>query len=261
MTHHVLSYDPSHRTIARVEEMPFHQPFYWLSAGWTDMLRAPAASIGYGLLFVAISYAITLIVMLNQLYFLLLPLLSGFFLVAPALGMGLYEMSRRLEKGESPTLGQALMAIVRLRFEVSTMGAFVTAVLLAWILVANLIFVGLSVGITPTPAYALDYLFSLGNLPMLAVGTLVGGVFALAIFALTAVAVPMLLDRPEVNVLSAMQVSVAACIYNWRPMLLWAALIVTGILIGFATLYLGLAILFPIIGHATWHAYRDLVHR
>jgi uncharacterized membrane protein len=92
------------------------------------------------------------------------------------------------------------------------------------------------------------------NLPMLAVGTAVG-----AIFALSAVSAPMLVDRGDIDALSAMQTSVAACLYNWRPMLLWAMLIALVIVAGFCTLYVGLAIGFPLIGHATWHAYRNLL--
>ena len=94
---------------------------------------------------------------------------------------------------------------------------------------------------------------------MLAVGTAVGVLFALAVFALSAISAPMLVDRDDIDALSAMQTSVAACLYNWRPMLLWAVLIALVIVAGFCTLYVGLAIGFPLIGHATWHAYRDLL--
>lgn len=259
MSHYILSFDPSHRTLAEVRDIPTEQPYRWLAAGWMDLRSAPAASIGYGVLFVIASYLITLGMVLNQWFYLLLPLLSGFFLVAPALGLGLYEISRRLERGEQPTLGQALAAMATNRFYIATMGAFLAVVLLAWMMVANLIFIGLAAGVTPSFNNALGYLFSLQNLPMLAVGVGMGGIFALAVFALTAVSVPMLLDRKDVDTLSAMQTSVAACLYNWRPMLLWAVLIALVIVAGFCTLYVGLAIGFPLIGHATWHAYRDLI--
>ena len=261
MSHHILSFDSRHRTLAHVEDVTTEQPYRWLAAGWKDLRSAPAASIGYGLLFVIASYLITLVVVLNQWFYLLLPLLGAFFLVAPALGLGLYEISRRLERGEQPTLAQAFSAIFHNPFYISTMGAFLAVVLLAWILVANLIFVGLAGGITPSFENALGYLFSAHNLPMLTVGTIVGAIFALTVFALSAVSVPMLLDRDDVDTLSAMQTSVATCLYNWRPMLLWAVLIALVIVAGFCTLYVGLVIGFPLIGHATWHAYRDLVRR
>jgi uncharacterized membrane protein len=259
VSHLILSFDPSHRTLAQVQDIPAEQPYRWLAAGWQDLRRAPLASIGYGVVFAITSYLITLLVVFDQWFYLLLPLLGGFFLVAPALGLGLYDISRRLEQGERPTLGQALAAIVRNCFYMSTMGAFLTVVLLAWIMVANLLFVGLASGISPSFGNALGYLFSVANLPMLMVGTLVGAVFALAIFALSAVSVPMLLDRDDVDTLSAMQTSVAACLYNWRPMLLWAILIGIVIVAGFCTVYVGLVMGFPLIGRATWHAYRDLV--
>lgn len=261
MSHLIVSLDPAHRPLADVQDITTEHVFCWLSAGWTDLRRAPAASIGYGVLFVIASYLVTLLVAFNQWFFLLLPLLGGFFIVAPALGSGLYEISRRLEKEERPTLAQALTAIRRNPFHITTMGAFLAVVLLAWIMVANLIFVGLAQGISPSFGNALGYLFSLQNLPMLAVGTAVGAIFALAVFALSAVSSPMLVDRDDIDALSAMQTSVTACLYNWRPMLLWAVLIALVIFAGFCTLYVGLAIGFPLIGHATWHAYRDLLRK
>jgi uncharacterized membrane protein len=261
MTHYVLSYDPTHRTLAQVRDIPTVQPYRWLAAGWEDLTRAPAASLGYGALFVVLSYLITLTMVMNRWFYLFLPLLSGFFLVAPALGLGLYDISRRLERGEQPTLGHALGAMFTNRFYVATLGAFVTATLLGWIMCANLIFIGLSAGVSPSLGNALHYLFSVRNLPMLAVGTAVGAVFALCIFAMTAVSVPMLLDRSDLDTLSAMQTSVASCWYNWRPMLLWAVLITLIISVGLSTLYVGLVVGFPLLGHATWHAYRDLIQR
>lgn len=259
MSHHVLSLDPTHRILADVRDITTEHPFCWLSAGWRDLRSAPAASIGYGVLFVIASYLVTFLMVFNQWFFLLLPLLGGFFLVAPALGSGLYEISRRLERGEQPTLVHALTAVRRNPFHITTMGAFLAVVLLAWIMVANLIFVGLAAGISPSFGNALGYLFSPQNLPMLAVGTAVGVLFALAVFALSAISAPMLVERDDIDALSAMQTSVAACLYNWRPMLLWAVLIALVIVAGFCTLFVGLAIGFPLIGHATWHAYRDLL--
>lgn len=261
MTHSVLSLDPSHRNLAHIEEIDATRPLRWLRDGWRDLRRAPAASIGYGALFVIASYLITLSLAFNQAYYLLLPLLGGFFLVAPALGMGLYEISRRLGRGETPTFRDAVGALGFNRFNVTTLGAFLLVIYVAWIMVGMLIFAAFGAGVTPSLGNALAYLFTLENLPMLAIGSLVGGIFALCVFALTAVAVPMLLDRSDLSVMSAMQISVMTCLYNWRPMLLWAVLITAFVIAGFCTLYVGLVIGFPLLGHATWHAYRDTVFR
>jgi uncharacterized membrane protein len=259
MTHSILSLEPAHRTLAQVADVTVAHPFRWLRAGWHDLRRAPAASIGYGALFTIASYLVTLWVVVTPTFYLLLPLLFGFFLVAPALAAGPYEISRRLEKGEKASLDHALGAIWSSGSRMMTLGALMALVLIAWVGSAAAIFAGVGEGLTPNLGSALGALLSVENLPLLLVGSAVGALFALVVFLLTAVAAPMLVDRDDVSVLEAMQTSVAACFYNWRPMLVWAALIAVCIGAGFITLYVALAIGFPVIGHATWHAYRDLV--
>ncbi len=259
MSHTILSSYSDHRKLAQVEDITTEQPWRWLAAGWQDMRRTPATSIGYGVLITIVSYLLTISMVMAGLFYLVPVMLGGFFLVAPALGLGLYEVSRRQENGEPANFMHALGAIRRHSFQVSTMGAAMVVCFIAWFLCANLIFALMSGGITPTVENALPYLLSLENLPMLAVGTLVGAVFALIVFALCAVSVPMLLDRDEMNVMSAMHVSFEAFRFNIEPMLLWAGIIVMVILGGFFTLYVGLAIGFPVLAHASWHAYRDLV--
>lgn len=259
MSHTILSTYSDHRELARVEDITTEQPWFWLAEGWRDLRQSPATSIGYGALFVIASYLITLGMVMSGTFYLIPALLGGFFLVAPALGLGLYEVSRRNERGEPANFMHALRAIGRHSFQVSTMGAALVVCYIGWFLVANLIFTLMSSGISPSLDNAIPYLFSVQNMPMLIVGTLVGAVFALVVFAFSAVSVPMLLDRDDVDVLSAMRISFEACRYNPLPMLLWAALIVLIVLGGFVTLYVGLAIGFPLLAHATWHAYRELI--
>lgn len=247
--------------IAHVAEITTAHPWHWLAAGWRDLTQAPAVSIGYGTLFVIASYLITLGVAYNGLLYLLLPLLGGFFLVAPACALGLYEISRRLEQGQTPTLWHAFCALRRNSFQVLNLGVALVVVYLFWLMAANLVFATLTSGVTPSFENFLPFLFSVDNLPALIVGTLVGALFAVVVFAATVVSLPMLLDRDDVDLFSAMQTSVAAFRYNWRPLLLWAALILCVILSGLVTLYVGLALGFPLVGYATWHAYRDLVVR
>lgn len=261
MTHLILSLDPAHRRLAQVTMVTAAHPFRWLRAGWQDLRRAPAASIGYGTLFVVASYLLTLWIVVNPTFYLFLPLLFGFFLVAPALAVGTYEISRRLERGERPHLGHALAAAVHCGFRMTILGILMVLALIAWVASASAIFASLGAGLTPSLASALRYLYSPDNAPVLTVGSMVGALFALLVFLLSAVSAPMLLDREDVSVVEAMQTSLAACLYNWLPMLVWAGLIAIGIAGGFLTLYVGLAIGFPVIGHATWHAYRDLVRQ
>jgi uncharacterized membrane protein len=258
MLHTITSFNELATPIAHVEEIAMDRPWRWLAQGWHDLTRAPAASIGYGVIFVIASYLITVGLFFSGSIYLLLPLAVGFFLVAPLLGIGLYEISRRLEKGEQPNLWQAVMAWKTNIYHVLNMGVVLVVAFLAWIMAANLIFAALFQGITPTPENFISALFTMENLPLLTVGTAVGAVIALCILAISAVSVPMLLDR-ETDVFSAMHASVAAFRYNWRPMLLWGALIAVIVGAGILTLYVGLALGFPLVAHATWHAYKDLV--
>jgi uncharacterized membrane protein len=101
-------------------------------------------------------------------------------------------------------------------------------------------------------------LFSTAGIPFLIVGIAVGGVLAAFVFAMTAVAIPALLDR-DIGVLSAIVTSFAAVLKNWRIMIGWGALIVVFTTAGLVTFYLGLAVTLPLVGHASWHAYRGLV--
>ncbi|MCG8426931.1 MAG: DUF2189 domain-containing protein [Chromatiales bacterium] len=260
MLHTVNSFNERATLIAHVNDITLDRPWQWLVAGWRDLKRAPAASIGYGAIFVVVSYALTLGLFFSGNFYLLLPLAAGFFLVAPMLGIGLYEISRRLEKCEQPSLWQAIKAWKTNLFHVMNMGVVLVVALLAWLMVANLIFVGLFQGITPTPENFLPALFTVENAPLLLVGTAVGAVIAFCILMISAVSIPMMLDRKS-DVFSAMHTSVAACRYNLLPMLFWGALIVTVICAGMLTLYVGLALGFPIVGHATWHAYKDMVKK
>lgn len=261
MTQPIRSHDGTDRVVAQVEEVTVAHPFRWLRAGWQDLRRAPVASIGYGALLTMASYLITLWVVVNPNFFhFLLPLLFGFFLVGPALGVGPYEISRRLERGEQPHLGGALAALWSRGLRVMVLGAFMLLLLIIWIGFVAAIFEG-RIGLTPALGNALVALLSPDRLPLLLAGLVVGGLLALVVFLLTAVSAPMLLDRADVSAVEALRTSLAACRYNWRPMLIWAALIVIGIFAGFLTLYVGLIVGFPVIGHATWHAYRDLVRQ
>ena len=131
MSHLILSLDPTHRLLAKVGDVTVAYPWRWLRAGWQDLRRAPAASIGYGTLFAVASYLLTLWVVVTPSFYLLVPLLLGFFLVAPALAVGTYEISRRIERGETPHLGHALAAVFNSSVRITAIGAMMAVVLLA----------------------------------------------------------------------------------------------------------------------------------
>ncbi|EXJ13459.1 DUF2189 domain-containing protein [Imhoffiella purpurea] len=234
-------------------------PWQWLSKGWDDLMSAPGYSLTYGAGIVLLSAALTLVMTLGHLSFLVPFLAAGFFLVAPLLAIGLYRMSANLEGGEPLSRCQAIEAFKRNQGQLGMLLGIQFVILQAWMLVSVVTVVVLYDDAFPTLDQLFPVLFLSGehNLILLVV-TLLGAVFALGVFCISAITVPMLIDRP-VDVLTAMRKSVEVVTANWRPMLLWASLIVLIVGAGLVTFYLGLFLAVPLVGHATWHAYRDLV--
>jgi uncharacterized membrane protein len=242
-----------------IRRVPVDASGRWLAAAWMDMRRAPGLSLGYGLCFVAASFILSIGLFIFDLGSLVLPLAGGFILLAPFLVVGFYEISRRLEKGESPSAQPVARACCANMGQVGAMGVVLMLVFLAWALMAAILF-AVFYGHNPPPLdrFVEEIAFSLRGGAFLAVGTAVGAAIATGIFFISAFSFPLLVDRP-VDVLTAMVVSVRAVQANWQVMFGWAALIVVLTAVGVATLYLGLAVVMPLLGYATWHAYRDVI--
>ena len=245
-----------------VREVPFDAPYGWLAAGWRDTWRVPQVSLPYGA-FVAFA-ALLLVVALTQvgLQSLILVLAGGFILLGPMLAAGLYETSRRLANGEPVSLASTLRVDLYEGGQLAHMGLLLMLIYLAWVEFALLLFM-LFQGPQPMPpldTFLSNLLLTPRGLGLLIVGTVIGMALAAAVFAISAIAVPLLMVE-RVDVVTAALTSVGACRKNPMAMALWAALIVGAMLCGFVTLFFGLVIMFPLIGHATWHAFRDLVER
>ncbi|MBM3564653.1 MAG: DUF2189 domain-containing protein [Alphaproteobacteria bacterium] len=248
-----------HEVPVTIRMVPVDASGRWLAAAWMDVRRAPGLSLGYGLGFVAASFLLSIGFFLFDLGSLILPLAGGFVLMAPFLVVGFYEISRRLEKGETPSAAPVARACYANMGQVGAMGVVLMLVFLVWALLAAILF-ALFYGHNPPPLdrFAEEILFSLRGGAFLAVGTAVGAAIATGIFFISAFSFPLLVDRP-VDVLTAMAVSVRAVRANWQVMFGWAALIVVLTAVGILTFYLGLAVVMPLLGYATWHAYRDVI--
>jgi uncharacterized membrane protein len=162
-------------------------------------------------------------------------------------------------------LQEALASTLRAGFfgggQLVYMGLLLMLIYLAW--VENLLLFMLFLGTKPMPplkVFVSNLLLTLSGFGLLVVGTGVGMTLAATVFAVSAVAVPLLMVE-RVDIVTAALTSIAACRKNPKAMALWAALIAGGMLFGFVTLFFGLVVMFPLIGHATWHAFRDLVER
>lgn len=234
-------------------------PWRWLMLGWRDMTASPGASIGYGVLVVAVSMVLAGGLYLAGQLHLLLPLAAGFTFVAPLLAVGLYRVSRRREAGLPVSLADTLSAWRGNSAQMISIGLMLMLFLLAWVRIATLLF-ALFFGTMPPSweGFVDSVLLSVQGIPFLIAGTAVGAALAAVVFACTFISLPMLVDR-DVGVLTALATSVRATLKNWAVLLSWAGIIALFTAAGVVTLFVGLAVVIPLLGHATWHAYKDTV--
>lgn len=219
----------------------------------------PGLSLLYGILFSAAGCALTYWLYAAGMFFLILPAMAGFALVGPATAVGLYDVSRRLESGQKVSVGATLASILSRAETFAAMGLVLMLFFLAWMEIALLIF-AFFFGSEPVSAdnFIERVFFAPESLPFLITGTVAGGILAAAVFAISTVSLPLLLDR-DVGVPTAVATSLRAVHRNRKALALWAMIIAVFISFGVATLFVGLVLTLPLIGYATWHAYRDLV--
>jgi uncharacterized membrane protein len=229
-------------------------PFRWLRAAWSDLLAAPGIALFYGLCFWLM--AVVLGAVFRNMPEYTLSFVSGCFLVGPFLAMGLYESSRRREQGLPQSLGASVMCWDK---HLGSMGMLVLVVLLLEMLWGRASLVVFAVFFTtgmPSTASVLQAVFNPRNWEFVAIYTLIGGLFAGLVFASCVVAIPMILDRGTDAVTAAIA-SFQVVMERTGPMLLWGALIVA-LVLGAVLLpwSVGLLVVGPWLGHASWHAYR-----
>lgn len=243
-----------------VRRVPLDAPWNWLAAGWRDLCAVPVASLSYGALFCLAGWLSFYQLNQYELSSFIPVLAGGFMLVAPLFAAGFYEMSRRLEIGEPVTLSgvfrSCTAAIGRLSF-------FGIVLFFAYFLWVELSFLLLSLfldgaEVPEASQFVQSLIFSNAGLALLFAAVITGGVLAALVFCISSVAVPLLLVR-DVDAVTAMVTSARAVNLNRGPMLLWAVIIAGHMALGLTTAFVGLLVIFPLLGHATWHAYRDLV--
>jgi uncharacterized membrane protein len=240
-----------------VRSIGFAAPLGWLARGWQDLWRQPAASLFYG---VAIAVAGAVILGVTaRLPYLFAAAITGFLLVAPMLAAGLYELSRRYLAGEQATLVDSMWAWRR---NPSALVGFALLSILAgtaW-QVASVVIVALfykGPALAPM-AMMIEVLVNPQHYLLFFVYMCVGGLLAALVFAVSVVSMPMLVDR-RCDLLTALATSVNAVAENPLPLALWATILMLLTGLGFATLLLGMIVILPWLGHASFHAYKDLV--
>ncbi len=233
-------------------------PWRWLGAGWRDLLAAPALSVGYGLFVVGGGILIISALWRAGLTSLIPVAIGVFALVGPLLAVGLYEMSRRIEAAERPRLFPVKFAGPRSPLQIAFVGFLLLFAAMVWTLVAMALYAIFTSGsYVPINEFFSFAITTPQGLAMALTGSFFGFAIAFAIFLLSVISIPMLVNE-RTDAFTAIAAGVNAFRKSPGVMLLWAWLI--GILIagGVATLFFGLAVIFPLLGHATWHAYREI---
>jgi len=239
----------------QLADLPVYAPVDWLSKGLNDFLCCPKTGLFYGLCFFLMGHALWAVFNSAPAY--VLALSAGFLLTGPFLCLGLYHASREIEQGRPTSLRQSLVAW---RPTLGPMGIFAGVLLILEMIWgrASLIVFAVTFNTMPSAESTLSQLITFENIGFLVTYSVVGAFFAGLIFVTSAVSIPMIMDR-QVDAVSAGLTSIRACFQNPGAMLVWGMLITMLIGLSMMPFFLGLLFVGPVIGHATWHAYRAIV--
>ena len=247
-----LAYKPP----VKVNKVDIMAPLGWLSKGVSDLKKAKSLSLTYGLTFAILGAILIFIAAKNPVWS--AALTSAFLLLGPFLAIGLYELSRQIEKGEKPSLKDSIHKIRENLINLGFFAVLLGILLMIWLRISALI-AGIFFNDVDLIVKGWAVLFDGGrSVEFLLFFTFFGFFIAQLVFSISVVSIPMLLQR-KVDVITAITTSLRVVIKNPMPMLVWAILIVVLINLGMVLALIGLTITLPIIGHASWHAYRELV--
>ena len=255
MTEMQASPEATNKYVPDIQDVPADAPLEWLKRGWADLKACPAASLFYGACFVIGGYL--MIFALRDAPEYIAAVITGFVIAGPFLALGLYELSAQRERGEACSFGPSLMAW---RKNVGNMGIFAAILLLVyivWARVSVLVFTVFYPGELPTIGEFFKHLIFTDQLDFLLVYFGIGLFFVLIIFGISLISIPLIRDK-QMGAIAAAIASVRALLLNPTAMTVWASVITLLTLFSISTLLLGTLVAGPLLGHATWHAYRDL---
>jgi uncharacterized membrane protein len=239
-----------------VRHVPISRAFDWLRRGWDDLTHIGRPGLAHGAL-IAILGAVLLMLGSTHLY-LTAAAITGYLLVGPIMTTGLCELARRRDAKEPLGFAESLRGLTRNPQALARFGAVLAVIALLWFVLSAVLLQSVLNTSAPTLAVTLwggSTQFEPGQV----LGYIASGaVLAAMVFAVSIVAVPLIIDR-HASASEAIRASLRAAVANVPAMILWAALIVALTMLGFATLLVGMVVVAPLLGYATWHAYRDLI--
>lgn len=231
-----------------------------LDAGWRDFRKAPSFGLLFSSFYVLGGFVLATVAFSSGQEWWLIPFILGFPLIAPFAAVGLYEVSRRIEAGEPLDWRDVTRVVFSQKDrQMPSMAMVILLLFMFWVFVAHTVFalfMGASALTHITTSTAV--LFEGRGLVMLVFGTVIGGGFAAVLFTFTVVGLPLLLDR-EVDFITAIITSVQAVMLNLPVMVMWAAMIAALLAVAIVPFFLGLLVVLPLLGHASWHVYRKMM--
>ncbi|ORE91893.1 DUF2189 domain-containing protein [Aurantimonas sp. 22II-16-19i] len=253
----VLPAEPANDPWAR--NLPTNEAIRWLRSGWRDLMHSPYLSLCYGLLVWMFLVGALWSLVAHGADYILFPALSGLMVIGPVLAMGLYEKSKRLSLGLPVRLRDMIFVRPASGYQVLFAGVLLCLLMMVWLRAAVILY-ALFFGLLPFPglAHLVPVLvLSPTGWAMLVVGSAVGGLFAALSFAIGALSLPMLLQEHS-DAMTAMGTSLVLVWHNLKVMLAWAAIVSALVALSAAFGLLPLIVVFPVLGHGSWHSYRAL---
>ena len=225
-------------------------PFRWVKKGVADLMHAPQQSLAYGLSVALMIAIVCLLAWFRGSQWIMFAMLGGFVFLAPLTCIGLYAISAQLERGQEPLMARSVRAAFKRHFGNEMIFALALLVIfLVWARAAVMVSVFFPTDGNPTVR---DWVMYLGF------GSAIGAVFAAVTFSASAFSLPMIMHR-NVDSITAIVTSVNAVLRNKGAMLVWLIIIVTSLLLGIATAFIGLIVIIPVIGYAAWHGYLETI--
>ena len=228
----------------------------WLRRGWQDLMRSYLTGVWFGVCFVAMGALLMLT--FNRAPAYLMALISGFLLVGPFICVGCYAISYALERGKQPEIKRAALAFRNNAKNIAIFAAVLGVLELLWGRASLVVFALFYTGGLPETGDILRAFMTLQNVPFVIAYVIVGAIFATLVFVTSVVAIPLMLNR-NTDAITAALTSVRVCLASPGSLALWGATIAVLTLVAMLPAFIGLILVGPWLGHATWHAYRALV--